>query len=180
MAALYLLGLYAFLSNKVHQEKMGMRYEATLEEGIDFTKPGYPLFLKNVTGISNPESWGRWSDAKDAGPKVIFEFNDPLPKRFTLVLALKAYGSNQTEPIKVIAGNKVAEFLLDPKLSNEKIQSGRVTVALDPSDGPVKAMEIIPAKPTSPPKPLNFNPSNPGDVDQRLLGVGLVKMKIFN
>lgn len=178
LAALYLLGLYVLLSSKIHQEKMGIRYEATLEQGIDFTKPGYPLFLKNVTGISNPESWGRWSDAKDAGPRVVFEFNEPLPNQFILELAIKAYGPNKSLPIKVIAGKKSVEFSLDHKMPNNQIQIVKIPIELVQGDGPFKTIEIIPAKPTAPPKPQNFNPSNPGDADQRSLGVGLKVLAI--
>ena len=178
-STLYLLGLYFFLVDKVHKEKMGVRHEATLEQGIDFTKPGYPLFLKNVTGLSSPENWGRWSDAKDAGARIIFEFKEPLPKKFTLELVLKAYGPNQTGPIKVIVGNTVTEFYLNSKLPGNEMQ--KIKLAITQNDGApmAKTIEFVAPKPTAPPKPANFNPSNPGDVDQRLLGVGLVKISIY-
>ena len=180
LAALYLIGLYSFLTNTVHQKKMGLRYEASLEQGIDFTKPGYPLFLKNVTGMSNPESWGRWSDAKDAGPKVIFEFNDPLPKRFTLEISLKAYGPNQSEPIKVIVGKQIVEFSLNPKLDKDGMQTVKLDIDQSPLNKLVNSIELVAQKPTAPPKPANFNPSNPGDTDQRLLGLGLTYLRITN
>ena len=180
LAALYLIGLYVFLSNKVHKEKMGLRYEATLEKGIDFTKPGYPLFLKNVTGMSNPEDWGRWSDAKDAGPRVIFEFNEPLPGRFTLELALKAYGPNQSEPIKVIVGKQILEFSLDQKLPSDVIQTVKLDINHGSIDSQENSIEFVAPKPTAPKKPTDFNPSNPGDTDQRLLGIGLIHLRFAN
>jgi phosphoglycerol transferase len=178
LAAMYLLGLYFFLSNKLQQEKMGLRYAATLEQGIDFTKPGYPLFLKNVSGVSNPEVWGRWSDAKDAGAKVIFEFNDPLPKQFTLELALKAYGPNQAEPIKVIVGKTVAQFSFDPQLPGDEVQKISIGITQSPDTPLARSIELVVPKPTAPPKPADFNPSNPGNVDQRLLGIGFTNLSI--
>jgi phosphoglycerol transferase len=179
LATLYLIGLYFYLSNQVHQEKMGLRYEATLLEGIDFTKPGYPLFLKNVTGLSIPEEWGRWSDAKDAGSRVIFEFNEPLPQRFTLEMTLRAYGSNQTQPIKVIVGNTIVEFLLNPTLPNEVMQMIKLEIVQSTQNTLSKTIEIVIPKPTAPPKPVNFNPSYPVGVDQRWLGVGISKLRLI-
>lgn len=37
---------------------LAISYEATLPEGIDFRKPGYPTFIKQVKGISGLETWG--------------------------------------------------------------------------------------------------------------------------
>lgn len=45
-------------------DKLGPRYPASLMEGIDFTRLGWPEFIRNVKGLSGYEPWGRWSDAK--------------------------------------------------------------------------------------------------------------------
>ena len=45
-------------------DPLGPRYEVTMMDGIDFTKPGYPTFLSDVSGISGPEPWGRWTDGE--------------------------------------------------------------------------------------------------------------------
>ena len=174
------MGLYALLHHQVHLVKMGARYEATLDEGIDFTKPGYPLFLKNVSGLSNPENWGRWSDAKDAGPTVMFEFRDPLPQRFMLMLALKAYGPNQQHPIKVKVGNTVTRFSLNPNLPSEQIQTVKLDITQNTQEERSSIIEIVAPTPTAPPKPANFNPSYPIDTDLRLLGIGMSAMQIYD
>jgi hypothetical protein len=44
-------------------------YEATLAQGIDFKKDGYPAFIAQVAGMSGLEPWGRWSDADAGGPE---------------------------------------------------------------------------------------------------------------
>ena len=103
-ALVYLVGLYYYLSHRVQKEKMGPRYSATLAQGIDFTKSGYPDFISNVTGLSLPEGWGRWSDAKDAGPRIILSFTKPLPENFTLELDIKGYGPNQYSKASNIFG----------------------------------------------------------------------------
>jgi len=87
-----LLGLFVFVgcssqtevpktkntTQPVLADPLGLRYEATLAEGIDFRKPGYPLFIKNVKGIANHEPWGRWTD----GAIDTIRFNQSLPQQF--------------------------------------------------------------------------------------------------
>lgn len=177
---IYLLGLYYYLSDRLFQEKMGQRYNSTLEDGIDFTKPGYPNFLSNVSGISNSEHWGRWSDAKDAGEIIQLTFVNPLPKKFLMELKLKAYGPNQSEPINILVGEKKYNVLLNPNIENDKIQTILLNIEQERNSPPAYKISMIPAKPISPPKPPDFNPSNPGRTDQRLLGIGLVNLRIIN
>lgn len=76
-------------SAKVESQKMQAqanplepRYQATLSEGITFRNPGYPTFISAVKGISIVEDFGRWTD----DTKAVFEFNQPLPKKFTLII----------------------------------------------------------------------------------------------
>jgi phosphoglycerol transferase len=179
ISILYLLGLYYYLSGRVFQEKMGERYDSTLEDGINFTKPGYPNFLRDISGLSNSENWGRWSDAKDAGEKVKITFAKPLPKKFLIEIKLKAYGPNQLEPIDILVGEEKFKILLNPNIENDKIQTILINVEQKQSSPSTDSIILIPPKPTSPPKPPDFNPSNPGRTDQRLLGIGLVNLRIL-
>ena len=39
-------------------------YVAAFEDGIDFSRDGWPTFVKSAYGFSLNETWGRWSDAK--------------------------------------------------------------------------------------------------------------------
>ena len=179
-SVIYLVWIYFYLSNHVHQEKMGQRYDSTLEKGIDFTKPGYPNILSNVSGLSHPEAWGRWSDAKDEGKQVQLTFAQPLPKKFDLELIMKAYGPNQAEPILISIGSEKLKILLNQQEDNDKPQTILMHIEQQEVEPHTNAITLTPGKPTAPPKPPNFNPSNPGTVDQRLLGIGLISLRILN
>lgn len=82
------------------------RYQATLSEGITFKNPGYPFFVKGVTGISIPESFGRWTDAT----KAIIDFSQPLPKKFVLKVTATRYQPTMGEPVKVVVGMRSYEI----------------------------------------------------------------------
>src|SRR5262245_44557529 len=77
-------------------------YQATLEEGIDFSRDGLPVFISEVQGLSGRESFGRWSDAR-LGPTVRFVFRDPLPKKFEVAITGWAIEQNEKLPVVVKA-----------------------------------------------------------------------------
>lgn len=134
-------------------------YSATLNEGIDFTKHGYPTFIAEVTGMSAYEPWGRWTD----GAKAVFRFNQQLPKRFTLVIQANVFGPNIGQAVKIKVGVMQQEF----KVSQQgEIQ--RLDFTLPESTDTIAL--IIP-KPTSP-KDLQIGE------DPRQLGLGLIKLQI--
>nr|VFK07994.1 MAG: hypothetical protein BECKLPF1236A_GA0070988_1001214 [Candidatus Kentron sp. LPFa]VFK25766.1 MAG: hypothetical protein BECKLPF1236C_GA0070990_1002510 [Candidatus Kentron sp. LPFa] len=56
-----------------YADRLGARYPATFTDGIDFTRPDWPEFVRNATGLSHYEPWGRWSNANLA-PTVKFDF----------------------------------------------------------------------------------------------------------
>lgn len=141
------------------------QYFATLSEGIDFRKEGYPDFLMAVYGMSGREDWGRWTDANLA-PSAKFLFKKPLPEKFTLELKAVAFGPNIGEPVKVKAGNVEKSFTVkSPSMDGEVFR-----IEFDGVKG--NTIEIIPPKPTAP-KDAGVNP------DTRKLGVGLIYMKIL-
>ena len=61
-------------------------YDATPADGIQFSREGYPRFVREVKGVSGREEFGRWTD----GAKASFVFADPLPKKFTLTIETTA------------------------------------------------------------------------------------------
>ena len=135
------------------------RYESALAEGIDFTKPGYPGFLQTVTGVSQHEPWGRWTDGKEA----TFKFKKKLPKKFTLELTAQAFGPNVNAPLSIQIGKVKKQLTItdgQPKLY-------RLTFDGINAD----TLTFVPAKPTAP-KSIGVNE------DTRLLGVGLINLKI--
>ena len=134
-------------------------YPATLAEGIDFTKPGYPTFIAGATGMSHAESWGRWTE----GAKTVFRFKQPLPQTFTLVIKANAFGPNIGEAIKVKIGAAQQEFN-----ATQEEKTHRLSFA--PSQ-PADTIEFLIPKPASP-QELKLSQ------DPRKLGIGLISLKI--
>lgn len=142
-------------------DSMAPRYEASLAEGVDFTKPGYPNFLVEVSGLSGFESWGRWSD----GTIAKFRFKQPLPGKFTLLIKAGALGPTVGSSTGVRAGKIEKTFIVK---SNEPTE---YTLDFEGVDG-TDTLEIVPSKPIRP------NDLDPKNRDKRLLGVGFVFLKI--
>jgi phosphoglycerol transferase len=143
------------------QIKTGQTYSATLAEGIDFTRPDYPAFIAETQGISIHESWGRWTD----GDRAVIRFRDNLPRTFVLELLVEgAFGPNAGAPIKVRVGTKVMIFL---------IMQHKETFRFDfATDQDVNTVEILIPYPATP-KSLKINN------DERLLGIGLIRLRIL-
>jgi phosphoglycerol transferase len=136
-------------------------YPASLSDGIDFTKPGYPTFVAETQGISGNEPWGRWTD----GDKAIIKLQDALPRAFYLELIVRwAFGPNANVPVKIRVGAAEQSFTV-----TQENEIFRFEFLIDQN---VNTIEIIPPKPTSP-KSMKMNK------DERLLGVGLVKLRII-
>ena len=136
-------------------------YPATLAEGIDFKRDGYPTFIASVSGMSGREDWGRWSE----GPSAKFEFKDPLPSKFTLAIEGGAYGPNIGQPVIVRAGN--VERTYTPKEGNNPY-----TISFE-GVNQAKIIEFVPPKPTA---PADIDPNNK---DPRKLGISLITLKIL-
>ncbi len=141
-------------------------YEATLEEGIDFSKPGYPTFIAEAKGLSVYESPIRWSDA-NVNPTVIFVFKKELPKNFTLQIIATAFGPNIDAPVKVRVGNVEKTFTITNKEPNSYKLSFK-------TDGKSNKIEITPPKPTS---PHDLDPNNPG-VRKKGIAFETIKIKV--
>ena len=142
-------------------------YEATLEEGIDFKKPGYPTFIKNVSGMSGFETNHRWSDAIQ-GAIIKFEFKNPLPKKFTLEIVASAFGPNDGLPIKIRVG-EVEQVLI---INNIDVAKGKIYSLLFTTDGKSATLEFIPPKAIS---PIDLDPKSG---DNRKLAINFVSLKI--
>ena len=80
-------------------------YDASLSDGIQFYKNGYPKFIKDIYGVSTHENWGRWSDAKLSNT-VKLEFKEKLPKKFILEMKIGAYGKNIGKKILITIGSQ--------------------------------------------------------------------------
>jgi phosphoglycerol transferase len=142
------------------------RYEATPASGIQFGKPGYPTFLKEVQGMAGVEPWGRWTDATTA-PTAKFVFVNALPKRFTLEIEGYGLGPNAYEPVKVRAGSVERSFTF----GNPAKASYRI--AFDGVDS--DTIEIVPPAPIL---PREVTPANTSDT--RKLGIALKSLKVLD
>jgi hypothetical protein len=148
-------------------DPLGPRYEASMAEGIDFSKPGYPTFLAEVQGMSGREDWGRWTDGRLA-PAARFKFKQPLPKTFTLVIKAGVFGPNLGKPVAVRVGGVEKTFV---HKDNAKAETYRLSFELP---GAADTVEIAPPEPTSPKE------QNSANQDQRKLGVSIIRLQFDN
>jgi phosphoglycerol transferase len=140
------------------------QYKASLQDGIDFKREGYPSFLKSVSGIDAHEDWGRWSNASLA-PSIKLTFKDPLPKKFILILKAQGFGPNINAKTKIQVGDSIQTILLQGDANKpHEIEFNNLSNA--------DSIEIFPPKPTSP------NELNLASTDTRKIGVGLISLKI--
>jgi phosphoglycerol transferase len=144
-------------------DRLGARYLASLSDGIDFTRPGWPEFIRDVTGLSWSESWGRWSDA-DVGSTVRFDLTSPLPQKFMLVLIAQPFGPNADQELLIKFGSQAHRL---------RIPVGPIELSLPIALGgeQVNSVEFTPPIPTSP-KQLGISQDN------RRLGIGFIKLQI--
>ncbi len=140
------------------------RYPASLSEGIDFSRPGYPDFIAEVSGLSSYEKTHRWTDAL-AGPSARFRFKEPLPERFVLEIEADAFGPNGSQPTVIKLGRQTAtiNFLIRDVKPHY--------IELTNPDG-ADTLEIIPPQPIS---PLAFDGSSG---DTRKLGIAFKRLAI--
>ena len=131
---------------------------ATLAGGITFNREGYPDFVAGSTGISVPESWGRWTD----GPRATIEFARPLPATFTLTITAAQRGD---KPISVTVGQTRTDVHFGRIWEFKSVSVPVVT------DGTIKVISFDIPEPKSP-KDLGE-----GD-DSRRLGIALVSLKV--
>jgi phosphoglycerol transferase len=136
------------------------RYTATLAQGIDFTRSGYPDFLTEVSGVSGPEGWGRWTDS-NLGRAATLRFSQALPAHFTLNLKVRDFfGVNANKEIVVQAGGQKQTFVLLPEMDQDvKLTFDAVANA--------DTIEIVAP-----------GASTPTASDSRKLGIGLISLSI--
>lgn len=139
----------------------GVRYDATFSEGIDFTRPDLPRFVRGIHGLSTLELWGRWSDANLA-PSVRINLQEQLPNNFNLVFIAQPFGPNAGQDLKVKIGTQIHYF-------NLKEGSFEYRKPIDLGGEKIYYIEFISPQPTSS-KQLNLSE------DTRKIGIGLVHL----
>ncbi len=119
-----------------------IRYKA---DSFVFNVAGAPEEVKQFSGISRPESWGRWSNAQ-LGSDVKIEYKEPLPEKFDLVITAKAYGPNANKPIPVRVGESEQVLTLDNDVTTTTLHF----------DNPTRSNTLI----ITPPDPQTTNEGN--------------------
>lgn len=126
-----------------------MKYNATLEQGIDFSKSKLPSFVSSIKGLSydvkgSPSSnpFFRLSDAK-LEPTIKINLSKNLPNKFILTIIAGAYGPNANGPTLVKIGNQIQSVMITNEIKEYSLH-------FDLSNKPNKQIEIIPYQPTSP------------------------------
>jgi phosphoglycerol transferase len=126
---------------------------------LDFRLAAWPGIVASASGLSYPESWGRWSSAA----AIVLEFASPLPWRFVLRLRARAFGPNAGAEFRVRAGGDEAPFALGDAVEERRIM-------LD-NPGRARTLTITVPHPTAP-KDLGMS------ADVRTIGIGLVELEI--
>ena len=137
-----------------------IRYKA---DSFVFNVAGAPEEVKQFSGISRPETWGRWSNAQ-LGKEVKIEYTQPLPEKFDLVITAKAYGPNANKPIPVRVGNMEQTLTLGNAVSTTTLHF----------DNPSRSNTLV----IVPPDPQSTNEGNILGHSPRQLGIGMVEIKI--
>ncbi|MBF0495317.1 MAG: sugar translocase [Deltaproteobacteria bacterium] len=144
-------------------DHLGIRYNATLQDGMDFRREGFPLFLADVQGLSGREPWGRWSDG-NLSSTVKFFFKKPLPRRFTLILRVLPFYSAVCQAVEVRIGDQVNLF-------SPGIGTGEFAMVFNLNHD-ADVIEITPPNPKSP-ADLELSP------DVRKVSLGFEKLAII-
>lgn len=146
--------------SQLKADEKDIRYQA---DRFIFNVAGAPQSVKQFSGVSRPEAWGRWSNANTA-PQVKIDYLEPLPEKFDLVLIAKAFGPNVGEAVSIKVGEQEQTITFGDQLS---------TVTLRFENPEVSNVLTI-----EPPKPRLSNEGNILGHEPRKLGVGLAELKI--
>ena len=138
----------------------GAPYGVRLYGHAQFNQPVNSSFISEITGLYNYESWGCWSDSD----QVVFHFKQPLPKQFTLIIGIHAFGPNVGAPIVVTAGVAQAIFTAQARPQTYKLA---FTLPV-PTDTLVFKV----------PEPVRPRDLGIGD-DERRLGLGFGALQIY-
>lgn len=140
-------------------DQLGLRYDATPAEGIDFRRREVANCLSDISGLSIAENWGRWSDADF----IKLTFIEPLPRHFILHIRAQAFGPNVGQRTRITIGKETETFTPSASMHDFSLHFDR--------PGPSTAIQIQPPTPISP-RDLGMSEDN------RKLGIGLQLLRI--
>ncbi|PNI04321.1 sugar translocase [Vibrio diazotrophicus] len=141
-------------------DKHGKRFPLSLEDSYKFNQAALPSYLEDLSGLSQVEDWGRWSDSK----LVRFEFFNKLPSKFVLNFTGQAFGPNTGKEMIISVGGVKESVVLLPNVNTYSVE-----FTLDDID----AQEIQFSIP-DPISPRSLGVSS----DERTIGVGFIALSI--
>jgi phosphoglycerol transferase len=132
-----------------------------IDAPIEFDKPNLSSAVRDISGFSGWEAWGRWTE----GPVARIRFERPLPLRFTLKIdTTMAMPPNAGPDIVVRAGSAEQRF---------RVGTGATSVEIPMAlAAPADTIELLIPAPTSP-RELGMSE------DPRKLGIGIRRMTIL-
>jgi len=143
------------------------RYEATPEQGITFSRPGLPPWVRTTLGMGFRDDWGRWTDdARSFTPGLIFDrrFDGDLCVDFTahavpwmVGRSIEVRIGGQEKPVRI-----ASEGLTEYQVQFSRLQSADQLNFVLPSDLPPVAQRY------------------PGSTDERRLGINLDHLRLLN
>lgn len=136
----------------------GMKYLTQGFNSIDFRKKGLPDFVMGISGISQEEEWGRWSDGK----YIKIHLKGTFVRHTIFDLDLQPFGPNHGKKL-VITIDNISRDLILSKDGNYVVEFDFITPVINPY------INIEIPDPTS---PLASGLSN----DERKLGIGIRKI----
>lgn len=148
------------------------KYRESITKGVNFKESRTPQFIQSIEGTSWSEPWGTWSDAKKADA-VRIKFKPALPHHFILEITAVGYGPNASMPTTI--------RLLNPDKSKPPIEY-KVIIGPTPSvysfDFSIPTQRDANTFEITPPKPISPKSLNSDSDDERLVGIGLINLKI--
>jgi phosphoglycerol transferase len=152
-------GMQAEIATKDYQLVRLDTHRRVLARAI-LSEPFGKGLIAAAEGMSGAESWGRWSDRKQA----VLHFAEPLPRRVFLILKAMAYGENATQPFTLHLGGTTTSFML-----GQAPQEVGLWLA---TDGKQRTLTIDVPHPAAP------TPDGVPGGDHRLLGIGIYEIEI--
>jgi hypothetical protein len=126
---------------------------------VAFKDAAWPGIVAGTQGLSAAEAWGRWSNSE----RVVIEFEEPLPARFSVYMVAQAFGPNAGKAFVAHVGNQSARFALDHA-------PGDILLDFENPEG-ARRLEI------DVPQPVSATSLGVGR-DERRLGIGLTQLQI--
>lgn len=155
----------AYYISRSISEWRSIRYHTALQQGFDFSREGYPDFVRFTEGISGHEAWGRWTDAL-LYPVARVIFDRKFFGAVCVALKAKPAGKQVGKEVSIRFGDQNFRFVtaeVAPKWYQFYFLLER------PSD----TLEIAVSETT---RPRDWDASNP---DSRKLGLGLYRLIVI-